>query len=67
MTVPNKKKIKCERCGEDAVLEVVPDGFEDAPESFMLVRTCSGACDKTHQSMTAQEMHDWTGLPLRGW
>ena len=38
---PNKKTIKCEKCGSDAVLEVVADGFDDAPASFTMTHTCS--------------------------
>lgn len=64
---PNKKKIKCEMCGSDATLEVVPDGFEDAPETFVITRTCHGSCKKAYGPMTAQEMHEKTGLPLTGW
>ncbi|MEQ1864537.1 MAG: hypothetical protein ABL996_07770 [Micropepsaceae bacterium] len=65
--VPNKKNIKCERCGSNALLEVVPDGFDDAPASFTITRTCSGHCPKAYGPVTAQEMHDKTGLPLNGW
>ena len=39
---PNKKTVKCEMCGSDAELEVVADGFDDAPTSFTITRTCSG-------------------------
>ena len=62
-----KKKIKCEKCGSDAELEVVPDGFDDAPAAFGITRTCSGPCQKAYGHMTAQEMHKKTGLPLTGW
>ncbi len=64
---PNKKKVKCEKCGSDAELEVVPDSFDDAPATFTITRTCSGQCPKTYQRMTAQEMHEKTGIPLTGW
>ena len=33
-----KKKVKCEKCGMDAELEVVPDGFDDAPATFTITR-----------------------------
>ena len=64
---PSEKQIKCERCGHDAVLKVVPDGFDDAPEKFTITRTCSGPCEKTYTKMTAQEMNKNTDLPLTGW
>ena len=62
-----KKATRCERCSRPAELEIVPVGFDEAPESFTLVRTCSGPCEKTYELMTAQEMHRLTGLPLSGW
>ena len=31
---PNRKTVKCETCGIDGELLVVPDGFDDAPTSF---------------------------------
>ena len=62
-----KKATTCERCGLPAELAIVQDGFDETPESFTLVRTCSGSCEKTYESMTAQEMHRLTGLPLSGW
>ncbi len=66
--IPNKLDIKCAKCGEPAVLEVVPDGFDDAPESFTIRRTCSGPCEKTYgPQLTAKEMNQETGLPLTGW
>jgi hypothetical protein len=65
--VPNKKTIKCETCGRDATLEVVADGFDDAPPSFVITRTCSGHCKKEYAPMSAQKMHELTGLPLTGW
>ena len=65
--IPNKKTVKCEKCGSEAVMEVVPDGFHDAPERFTITQTCSGSCEKTYARMTAQEMHEKTGLPLTGW
>ncbi len=64
---PNRKTVKCELCGSDAELLVVPDGFDDAPTSFAVTRTCSGPCKKRYWPMTAQEMHERTGLPLTGW
>ena len=48
----------------DAELEVVADGFDDAPTSFTITRTCSGPCEKTYCPMTAHQMHERTGLPL---
>ena len=59
--------VKCELCGSDAELLVVSDGFDDAPTSFTITRTCSGPCEKRYLPMTAQEMHERTGLPLTGW
>ena len=64
---PNKKTVKCEICGSDAELEVVADGFDDAPTSFTITQTCSGPCEKTDCPMTAHQMHERTGLPLTGW
>ena len=64
---PNKKSVKCENCGSDSVLEVVPDSFDDAPAGFTVTRTCSGQCQKAYWPMTAQEMHKRTGLPVTGW
>ena len=32
--IPNKRNVPCEECGRQAVLEVIPDGFYDPPESF---------------------------------
>ena len=43
---PNRKTVKCELCGSDAELLVVSDGFDDAPTSFTITRTCSGPCEK---------------------
>jgi hypothetical protein len=65
--INNKAAIKCERCGSKAELLVVADGFDDAPKSFTITRTCSGGCPKGYAPVTAQEMHERTGLPLSGW
>lgn len=66
--VPNRRTTTCERCGGDAVDEVVPDGWDDAPANFTITRTCkNGPCSKTYTKLTAQQMHDLTGLPLSGW
>jgi hypothetical protein len=65
--VPNKKTIPCEICGSEALVEVVPDGFYDAPASFVITRTCSGSCKKAYSPMSAKQMHELTGLPLSGW
>lgn len=65
--VPNKLKTKCEHCGLEAEIEVVPDGWADAPASFVITRTCHGPCEKAYMPVTAQEMHKITGLPLSGW
>ncbi len=65
--MPNKKTITCEICGSEAELEVVPDGFADAPASFTITRTCTGGCRKIYIPMSAQKMHEETGLPLTGW
>lgn len=65
--IHNRKTDKCEICGSYAEVKVVADGFDDAPVSFTITRTCSGPCDKTYRPMTAQEMHETTGLPLTGW
>ena len=65
--VPNKKRIACEGCGSEALLEVVPDGFDDAPARFTITRTCSGGCKKTYAPVTAQKMRELTGLPVSGW
>ncbi len=63
----NRKTIKCEVCGSDAELAVIGDSFDDAPASFTVKQTCSGKCGKAYRPMTAQEMHEKTGLPLTGW
>jgi hypothetical protein len=65
--VPNKKTIPCKTCGKDTLVEVVPDGFYDAPASFVITFTCSGSCEKAYAPMSAQKMHELTGLPLSGW
>ena len=64
---PKKTTVNCATCGLPAVLEVVPDNFDDAPESFTLTTTCSGACPNRYVTMSAQEMHKTTRLPLSGW
>ena len=43
---PNRKTTECEVCGGNAELQVVPDGFDDAPKKFTVVRKCSGGCKK---------------------
>ena len=65
--IHNKRQTKCEKCGADAEEEVVADGFDDAPATFVITRTCSGHCQKTYMPMTAHQMHEATGLPLTGW
>ena len=65
--IPNKLTIKCERCGSDAVLEVVPDGWDDTPASFTITRTCRGSCPKGYSQVTPEKMHELTGRPLSGW
>ena len=65
--IHNRKTDKCEICGSDADVHVVADGFDDAPASFIIKRTCSGPCEKTYRPMTAQQMHETTGLPMTGW
>ena len=65
--INNKKTVKCEKCGNKAELEVVPDDFDDAPARFTITRTCSSACQKLYISVSPQEMHDEFGLPLTGW
>ena len=65
--IPNKKTVSCEKCGQKAVLEVVPDGFNDAPKSFTITIACSGLCKKVYCPMMAQEMREEFGLPLSGW
>ncbi len=44
---PSKKKVRRESCGGGAVLEIVPDGFDDAPLNFVITRTCSRGTRKT--------------------
>src|ERR1043166_6634728 len=65
--VPNKRTIKCETCGRDATLEVVADGFDDEPPSFVITRTCSGHRQPKYAPLSAQEMHERTGVALTGW
>ena len=48
-------------------MAVIGDSFDDAPASFTVKQTCSGKCGKAYWPMTAQEMHEKTGLPLTGW
>ena len=64
---PNRLETTCDKCGAKAVIEVVPDGWDDAPERFTITRTCSGACPKSYRPVTSSEMHEITGLPLSGW
>jgi len=61
------KKVPCETCGRESTVEVRPDGFDDAPVSFTISRTCSGFCPKAHASLTPEENHKLTGLPVTGW
>jgi hypothetical protein len=63
----NQLAVKCAACGSDAVLEVVPDGWDDAPKTFVVTHTCSGRCEKLYDPITAEEMHRRTGLPMTGW
>ena len=57
MKVQNlKMKVKCERCGLDAEVEWVPEGWDDEPEEYQRVRTCTGGCAKTYTLTTAQEV-----------
>lgn len=63
----NQKQIVCDKCGLPAVSEVVPNGFDDAPEIFTIGITCSGSCQKQYFPLTATKMHELTGLPLTGW
>lgn len=65
--INNRKSIKCERCGKDAHITVHADGFDDAPASFTAKEECTARCEPRYYPMTAQEMHDRTGLPLSGW
>ena len=65
--IHNRKTGKCEICGSDAEVHVRAEGFDDAPASFTITRTCSGPCEKTYLGMTAQQMHETTGLPLTDW
>ena len=65
--IPNRKTDKCEICGSDAEVHVAADDFDDTPASFTIKRTCGGPCEKTYRRMTAQQMHETTGLPLTGW
>ena len=65
--IHNRKTVKCEICRSDAELKVVADGFDDAPAMFNITRTCSSLCEKKYFPMTAQQMHEKTGLPLTGW
>jgi hypothetical protein len=65
--VPNKRDVACPRCGGKAELEVVADGWDDAPASFTLTVTCSAGCPKGYIPVSAQEMHEKTGLPMSGW
>ncbi len=67
MGILNTWKAKCEKCGSDVEMQAVPDGWNDAPTNFTITRTCSGGCLKTYLQMTAQQMHEHTGLPLTGW
>lgn len=61
------KHLPCEICGKDSLVEVTGDGFDDAPPSFTITRTCSGGCQKRYASLTPAEMTELTGLPKAGW
>jgi hypothetical protein len=65
--INNRKAIKCERCGKPAQFTVHADGFDDAPANFTATEECDGGCKKRYYPMSAQQMHDLTGLPLAGW
>lgn len=66
--INNKTTKPCERCGQPADAQVVADGFDDAPESFTITRTCSAGCTKVYVAgVTPEEMRASTGLPLAGW
>jgi uncharacterized protein (DUF983 family) len=58
--------IKCERCGLDAVARVTADEWNDTPASFTITRECR-VCGKSYDTMTAQDMHELTGLSKAGW
>ncbi len=65
--IKNQRELPCERCGSKSEVKVVADGWDDAPESFTITRTCSGGCTKTYTQMTAAKMHAAFNLPLTGW
>ena len=65
--INNRIAIQCDRCGKDGYITVHADGFDDAPTNFTAKQECQGACDPRYVPMTAQQMHDRTGLPLSGW
>jgi hypothetical protein len=65
--IPRKKLVACKRCGAAAILEVVPDGSDDAPRSFAITWTCSAGCQKTYWPVSATKMHELIRLPLAGW
>lgn len=63
----NRKTVRCKHCGQEAVITVVPDGFDDAPPTFVITEECRGRCAKSYYPCTAQQMHELTGLSLTGW
>ncbi|MCL4294076.1 MAG: hypothetical protein KJ056_13820, partial [Acidimicrobiia bacterium] len=64
--INNRMTIKCERCGASAHLFVHANGFDDAPESFTMKEECTARCAPRYQPMSAEKMHERTGLPLAG-
>jgi hypothetical protein len=65
--INNKWQGKCDICNGPAEIHVVADGFDDAPSSFVITRTCERGCKKVYVPVSAQEMHQMTKLPLSGW
>ena len=56
-----KKPVRCDECGARAELEIVPDSFDEKPESFTLTRTCEGACKTTYLKLTLEEAEQLAG------
>jgi hypothetical protein len=65
---PPTKPVTCEKCGYGkATLTVTAEDWDDEPKTFTFTRDCP-MCGKSYAAgITAERMHDLTGLPRTGW
>ena len=61
------RPVTCKRCGASAEQRVVPEGFDDIPDTYTLERTCSGECSKHYEGvLSASEAFAMTGHMWNG-